>query len=129
MDILRLTAAAAALFVLGLGQTTSATSGDPDIGNGPLHLSPAIADLYEKYKKQFIPYYFAVTTDGRRGYYMYCENACRPFGARTQALSGCAAYSRGVPCKIFARRVDIVWQGPVTGLYNPETDSYDLRHD
>ncbi len=43
MDILRLTAAAA-LFMLGLGQTMSATSGDPDIGNGPLHLSPDFAD-------------------------------------------------------------------------------------
>ena len=127
MNILRLAAAAVALFVLGLGQTKSGISGDPDVGQGPLHLTPAIADLYEKYKKEFIPYYFVVSTDGRSGNYVYCENACRPFGARTQALSGCEANSHGVPCKIFARRVDIVWEGQVTGLYNPETGSYDPR--
>ena len=125
MNIIRLAGAALALFVLGACQSSDSSSA----GEGSLHLAPAIADLFEKYKGEFIPYYFVVTTDGRRGSYTFCDNACRPFGSMTQALSGCETSNNAVPCRIFARSVNIVWGGLVTGLYNPETGSYDLRHE
>ena len=105
------------------------TASDTDIGEGPIHLAPVIADLFEDYKKTFIPYYFLVTTDGYRGNYVYCENACLRHQSRQAAIINCEANSDGVPCAIFASGENIIWKGKVTGLYNPETGAYTLSHE
>ena len=115
--------AAVGLLLLAACVTTS----DAETSKGPIHLTPAIADLFESYKGEFIPYIFMVTTDGRWGNYVYCDNACTRHSARQTAFVHCRDHSDGVPCAVFAIGDAIVWKGPVTGLYNPDSGAYNLN--
>lgn len=116
--------AAVGLLLLAACETT----GGAETGTGLLHLSRSTASLFEQYKGEFIPYIFMVTTDGRWGNYVYCDNACTRHSARASAFTYCRDYGKGVPCRVFAIGENIIWKGKVTGLYNPETGKYDLTH-
>ncbi len=117
--------AAVGLLLLAACETTA----DTETGTGPLHLSRGTASLFEQYKGEFIPYIFMVTTDGRWGNYVYCDNACTRHNARASAFAYCRDYGKGVPCRVFAIGENIIWKGKVTGLYNPDTGAYNLSHE
>ncbi len=120
----KITAAVGLLVLAACGTTT-----DTEVGTGPLHLTRSTASFFEQYKGEFIPYIFMVTTDGRWGNYVYCDNACVRHNARASAFAYCRDYGKGVPCRVFAIGENIIWKGKVTGLYNPESGAYNLSNE
>ena len=96
-------------------QTTS-----PSTGSGPITLSPSAANMFEEYKKEEYPLYFAVSTDGRVSAYGSCpiqQYACRDASAIGRIRS---CEESGLKCKIFASWGNIIWDGPVTYPNNKE---------
>lgn len=81
-------------------------------GRGPITLSPSVSVHFEAYKKLDQPLLFAVSTDGKTGYGVYCKGY-RCENAIAYALAECEGRSAGVPCKIFAQGRSVVWDGAV----------------
>lgn len=85
-----------------------------DFGRGPITLSSKSTANFETYKKLPRPMFFAISTDGNTSFGLYCKDLnCGAQGA-AQTLAECEARSSGVPCKIFANNLSVVWDGPVT---------------
>lgn len=83
---------------------------DPNIGSGPITLSPGVQQALDEYLSKRDPYYFAVSTDGTVAHYTYCPDArCRRVGTAARAIYYCE--QSGKECKIYARREEVVWQG------------------
>lgn len=81
-------------------------------GSGPLTLSPYVFKGFQKYLDAYGALFFAVSEDGTRYGWSYCDNL--PCGNnRHLAIRVCERYSRGIPCKIYAVQKNIVWNGPV----------------
>lgn len=86
-------------------------------GEGPILISKRVENGFEKYKELSNPTYFAVAENGRYYGYSYCgDTKCRQ-GGQSIALNYCRKSAGSVPCKIFARGEDIVWDGPVNYEY------------
>ncbi|MBT3886880.1 MAG: hypothetical protein HOF70_19020 [Rhodospirillaceae bacterium] len=79
-------------------------------GSGPLELSPRARAMYNQYLTRGEPIAFAVTLDGKIGYYRYCEDVqCLPDNGARNAVDGCEeAY--GQPCKLYANGKNVVWR-------------------
>ena len=83
---------------------------DKYYGSGPLELSPGARTMYNQYLTRGEPIAFAVTLDGKIGYYRYCEDVqCQPDNGPRRAVDGCEeAYSQ--PCKLYANGKNVVWR-------------------
>jgi len=94
-----------------------------EVGTTPITLSFAVVAGFEKYKQTDNPLFFAVSTNGQRYYYYWCDTIyCDP-DFSGQAISLCERRSGGVDCKIFAFERSIVWKGPITYPHIPESDA------
>ena len=108
-----------------LALTLCACSLESPRGSGPIIISEAVEQGFKKYKELQSPTYFAVSQNGQRYGYSYCDDyKCRK-GGQHIALQYCKQPSTSsVPCKIFAREREIVWDGPVhfrsSGKPDPE---------
>lgn len=88
----------------------------PDWGRGPVTLSPSTQLLLNRYMAMDSAAAFAITADGRSGFFVHCIGShgldCED--TYDLALSGCRRAVQGrIECKILADIHDIVWQGPV----------------
>ena len=95
----------------------SACQNDGNVGSGPLTLAPNVQAGFDDYKNKSSPIVFVVSTDGRSYNYRYCSPAfdqCYFSNNTSLALEDCQKYSRGVPCKIYAKETRIVWEGRKT---------------
>jgi len=100
------------VLVLGACQTLS--------GKGPIVFSESTAALYQHYLSQDYPAKFAVSEDGRHSRYFYCPwNAVNCQGTPdTEVIQKCEEGSNGVPCLMFAKGRQVVWDGPGDFLRN-----------
>ena len=106
MDWVRAAAAAGVLIAAGC-QTT-----EDYAGSGPITLAPHIEEHFQKYLGEENGYAYAVAVDGRSGAgFVYCkENVCsQGTDRRWSAIETCEKFSKGVPCKVYAVRKEIVW--------------------
>lgn len=86
-------------------------------GEGPILISKRVERGFEKYKELSNPTYFAVAENGRFYGYSYCSDTkCRK-GGQHVALRYCKENAGSIPCRIFARGDQIVWDGPVSYEY------------
>src|SRR5690625_2081765 len=84
------------------------------IGEGPLTLSPTVAEGFERYKRGYKAGYFAVSADGRSWGGWGCGavyDRCWGVASAAKAIEQCEKYSSGVPCYTFAIDNRIVWRG------------------
>jgi hypothetical protein len=115
------------LIVCALGLAACQTT-SPNIGKGPITLSPSATANFENYKSKDDPTYFIVANDGSTSGYNYCGptdlNCYDDFGAGM--LSRCTeeAKARGIGCSIFAIGQKIVWDGSVS--YRGHKDDYSV---
>lgn len=103
---------ALAALILGACQTLS--------GKGPIVFSESTAALYQHYLSRDYPAKFAVSEDGRHSTYYYCAwNAVKCQGTPdTKVIARCEEKSKGVPCRMFAKERDVVWENPGDFLRN-----------
>lgn len=88
----------------------------PDWGRGPVTLSPSTQLLLNRYMATESASAFAISTDGRNGFFVYCpgHHGLDCVDTYDGALSGCRRAVKGrIECKILADLREIVWQGPV----------------
>src|SRR5690625_1734343 len=98
---------------LGVPGCTSLHEADR-VGEGPLTLSPIVADGFERFQREYSTGYFAVSADGTAGGYSGCPAVYdRCWGAATvgKAIAQCEKRSGGTPCYTFAIDHRIVWRG------------------
>lgn len=111
------------IFVLGLVLTGCQTAGgNPAVapGTGPVKMSQQAYNSFNSYLDSKDPIAFALSEDGRTSAWYYCiEFGCRPYRTIHLAITQCKLRSKGVPCHLFARQRDIVWQNP--GEWKPLT--------
>lgn len=83
-----------------------------DIGRGPIVFSESAKRTYKKYLNLNYPQYLAVTPDGRRASYSFCQRTpCLNPGLKAMAVSYCARNSGNQGCLIYAIGDKVVWQG------------------
>lgn len=83
---------------------------DPNVGKGPITLSPQTQQAFEKYQARRSPGYFVVTEDGNGSFYDYCSSGrCYRTSANT-VIYRCEELSDGRPCKVYASKGNVVWQ-------------------
>lgn len=104
-------------FVFALLLAGCQTTGSSTIGSGPITLSPAVQSYFDQYM-DINGLMFAVAVDGRSwATYRYCPDIrCRDApGERQLTIDHCEKDSKGVTCKIYALRKEVVWNfdGPV----------------
>jgi hypothetical protein len=106
------------------------------IGEGPIRLLPTRIALFEKYKEQDSPSYFALSSDGRSSSYTYCSpaslNCNDDAGAKALSLCDARAKQRGDECSIFAVNGKIVWKGNIAygstrGKYSVIVTLYEFK--
>ncbi len=104
------------LAVIGLFLNACQTLG----GKGPIVFSETTAAVYQHYLSQDYPAKFAVSEDGQNSTYFYCAwNAVKCQGTPdTKVISRCEEDSNGVPCLMFAKGRDVVWENPGDFLKN-----------
>ena len=89
---------------------------DGAVGSGPLTLSPKTQAAFEAYKNENGPIAFFVAIDGKAyGYRKCASSSCSVYDNTIQAQKLCEKHSRGLPCKIYARKRNIVWEGAIHG--------------
>ena len=82
-------------------------------GSGPVELSQKVKTGFEKYKALKKPTFFAISTDGRTYGYSMCKgDNCSPDWEYPIDIAkfSCEKNSNGVPCKIYARGIKVVWK-------------------
>lgn len=89
-----------------------------DVGTGPINLSVAAEQKFQKYLGLDEPLAFAISSDGQRSSGSFCQQpgTCEDIDGPGLALARCHATGgpKDSPCKIFAIEKDIVWDGAVT---------------
>jgi len=108
------------LFIVALVLAGCQTTGTT-VGSGPITLSSTVQAHFDDYMSSNGSM-FAVATDGASGaFYYYCPDiACRiTNGARQKSIERCEKISRGIPCKIYAVKKQIVWNFDAA----PQSDS------
>ena len=105
--------AALLLVPLFLGGCAERLSGGAATAVLPSEMQPA----YEAFRAFYEPYYFAVSLDGMAYGYTACKaiGQCRRAGTRQKAIQLCESQAKGVPCRVYARGSNIVWDGPAIG--------------
>ena len=88
------------------------------MGEGPIRLLLTRIALFEKYRGQDSPSYFALSSVGRSSSYTYCSpanlNCNDDVGAKALSLFDARAKKRGDECSIFSINGKIVWNGSIT---------------
>ncbi len=112
------------LLALGLAILGFAEARAPAAAEDLPKLYPKIQTTYERYLRKVHRGAFALSTDGRSAGFSYCTKTGMCGGAarhghERSALEACRAGAGDVPCKIFAWRGRIVWEGPVPGPGKP----------
>ena len=104
---------------------------DGAVGSGPLTLSPDVQAYFRAYMKESSPIIFVVSTDGNMASDLSCPEAydgCMRLSDTSRALKNCEKYSGGVPCKIYAKERNIVWEGAIHGTASePENNVLEQR--
>lgn len=88
---------------------TGCTVRDPTIGSGSIEMSATALEAFEDYKTKTVPRYFAVSEDGRAYYYSFCSSMRCLRLSKANVVYQCETYSNGVPCRIYASGLDVVW--------------------
>lgn len=83
------------------------TSNEAYYGSGPIQLSGSCQAHFERYLREIDPGYFAVTPDGSRCGYSYCDSMQCRGNEIMLALSSCRRSGR--TCQIYAHGRQIVW--------------------
>jgi hypothetical protein len=91
----------------------------------PYPLPPGLQPFFETYMHKHNRGAFAVSVDGRAAGYSYCQVA-GPCGRRDRierrAIDSCMGVSEGVPCRLYAWRGTVVWEGPT---FRPDGNALD----
>ena len=82
---------------------------DPYVGSGPITLSPEVEAGFERYKALNFPSRFAVSVDGAGYGYSYCPQGNCSGNPQRVAIDSCEQASGGVPCKLYAKGRNVVW--------------------
>ena len=82
-------------------------------------LYPEIRTFYEEYLRKVHRGAFAISENGNSAGYNYCPKTGMCGVQRHKlfrsAIESCRVHSDGVPCKVFAWRGKVVWEGEVPG--------------
>jgi hypothetical protein len=96
------------ILCLSLFLSACVTMSEAYYGKGPLPNRDRVAAAYEQYKKSIAPGAFFVADNGSYGY-SYCEASVCSGSEIDVARYSCLQGSRGVPCWMYARGLQIVW--------------------
>ncbi len=95
-------------------------------GTGALTLTPETSRYLEQYLiTSRYPLGFAVTDDGATSMSVGCSGRDCPAGWQDKLVRDCESVSGGRPCYLLAKRLELVWQGPVTR--DGDLDTNDLE--
>jgi hypothetical protein len=83
---------------------------DPNVGTGPITLSPGVQQSFEAYKAERSPGFFVVSEDGRRSFYNYCSAGRCYRSSSNEVIHRCEQNSGGKDCKVYASKGQVVWQ-------------------
>ena len=100
------------LILLGVALVLAGCGTPPDVGKGEVMITPAVQARYQEFQELDGRAYFAISTDGKGFGYSFCSNYRCARGGRALAISSCEIRSKGIPCKIYADRSGVVWDGP-----------------
>lgn len=129
-----------ALFLASLASVLCLTAAAPRLSaqEHPFQLSPRVLQAFERYMNKVNRGAFALSIDGRSHGYSFCiSSAMCASGQRLKferaALQSCQKRPSDVPCKIYAWRGNIVWQGdappPITGMKADGTCDGELQRE
>lgn len=97
---------------------TACLANDPNVGSGPIALSPGSQKNFEAYLEKRAPGFFAVAEDGAGSYFDYCSaGRCYRESSNT-AIYNCEKNNIGKTCKIYASKGKIVWKKDVETAEN-----------
>lgn len=100
-----------AFVILALGTLLSGClPPDPNVGKGPITLSPQAKQNFEKYTATRSPGYFVVTEDGGSSFYNYCSSGRCYRTSSNEVIHRCEENANGRPCKVYASKGAVVWQ-------------------
>lgn len=117
-DLLRLSLYLWPALLVWLAVSPPGSDGMDGVGRGPITLTRSVVDALEIYRGAPKPGLFVVSIDGKTARYN------RDGGTALKGLIGkCEKRSKGVPCKLFARGGEVVWENP--GVYLPASDWLD----
>ncbi|NJO36633.1 MAG: hypothetical protein HC871_02190 [Rhizobiales bacterium] len=83
---------------------------DPNIGTGPVALSPNVQANYQDYLETRSPGYFAITQDGSGSFYNYCSAGRCYKTSSNSVIHECEKINPGKSCKVYASKGQVVWQ-------------------
>lgn len=83
---------------------------DPNVGKGPITLSPQTQQSYEEYLATRSPGYFVVTEDGGSSFYNYCSAGRCYRTSSNEVIHRCEENAGGRSCKVYASKGNVVWQ-------------------
>ncbi|MGI9418799.1 MAG: hypothetical protein ACR2RA_13270 [Geminicoccaceae bacterium] len=86
---------------------------DPNVGKGPITLSPQAQQNFEEYKTARSPGYFVVTEDGLGSFYNYCSSGRCYRTSSNEVIHRCEENAGGRACKVYASKGKVVWQEEV----------------
>ena len=82
-------------------------------------LHPEVRAFFEEYRRKVHRGAFALSVNGNSAGYNYCPKTGMCGVQRNDlfrsAIQSCRVHSDGVPCKIFAWRGNIIWEGAIPG--------------
>lgn len=83
---------------------------DPNVGEGPITLSPQAQQNFEEYKTARSPGYFVVTEDGSGSFYNYCSSGRCYRTSSNEVIYRCEENAGGRDCKVYASKGKVVWR-------------------
>lgn len=96
-------------------------------------LHPKARAFFEEYRRKVHRGAFALSINGNSAGYNYCPKTGMCGVQRHKlfrsAIQSCRVHSDGVPCKIFAWRGNIIWEGKIPGPRKASCQSKDQRND
>ncbi len=99
------------IFALALGTMVSGClPPDPNVGKGPITLSPQTQANFEAYKATRGPGFFVVTEDGKGSFYNYCSSGRCYRTSSNEVIYRCEKEAGGRDCKVYASKGNVVWQ-------------------
>ena len=101
-------------FLIGCESAGKIVNDDIKAPGQTIRLSRDVTALYDKYRTESDPFFFAASKDGLSASYTYCDEAfnCWSQNARRRALEGCQSDSVS-ECVIIANSYRIVWPGEI----------------
>lgn len=95
--------------VVLLAGMLSACISNTGIGRGPIELGSHAQAVFEHYNESRYPIAFAVTTDGEKGFFYYCDGASCLNTPLNEVNNQCSS-RHGKPCRVYARGRQVVWK-------------------